>query len=223
MNNLNCQTRHKIFVSYKHGDTNVYPLSRSSATVPMASGIQLLLQCPKQTKARDYVDEFIRIAEKKDLMIYKGERDGEDLSGLSEDTIWEKFKDRIFDSTLTIVFISPNMRENKPDRDQWIPWEVYFSLRHQTREGKTSNPNALLCVVLPNKSGNYGYVEQIRHFEIITSNKAIGYTEFVNWDKFKGNMQGFIDRAYKNKEGREPVVQISKTERYISPRVTKIF
>lgn len=138
-------TGKKIFVSYKYADAQVENLSyRDNSTV------------------RDYVDEFIEKLDASDH-IYKGEKDGEDLSDLSDDVIWEKLKDRIYDSSVTIVFISPGMRETwKRDRDQWIPWEVSFSLKETSRRNKNGDPvtsytNAMLAVVLPDENGSYSY------------------------------------------------------------------
>lgn len=135
----------KIFVSYKYYDNQVQNLNgQSNSTV------------------RDYVDKF---EEKLDLEddIYKGESDGEDLSKLSEDSIWEKLKDRIYDSSVTIVFLSPGMRETwKEDKEQWIPWEISYSLKETSRKNKngdsvTSHSNAMIAVVLPDKNGLYSY------------------------------------------------------------------
>lgn len=86
---------HKIFVSYKYADSNVQNISGN--------------RWPQDT-ARTYVDKLADFIDASDN-IYKGEDDGEDLSQLEDDTIWEKLKDRIFDSTLTIVVISAGMRE----------------------------------------------------------------------------------------------------------------
>lgn len=72
------------------------------------------------TAARDYVDEIQGLLAEEDH-IYKGENDGESMESLAESTIGSKLGDKIFDSTITIVLISRGMRENKPDKDQWIP------------------------------------------------------------------------------------------------------
>lgn len=135
----------KIFISYKYADDKVNNLE---------SG--------KNSTVRDYIDEFEKIVDSSDN-IFKGESDGEDLSDLSDDTIWGTLKDRIYDSSVTIVFISPGMRESgKNDRDQWIPWEVSYSLKETSRKNKngesvTSHSNAMLAVVLPDGDNSYTY------------------------------------------------------------------
>lgn len=135
----------KIFVSYKYADDQVENLTWwSNSTV------------------RDYVTAFEGLVDSSDH-IYKGERDGEDLSFLSEETIWQKLRDRIYDSSVTVIFISPGMKEaRKRDRDQWIPWEVSYSLKETSRKNKngesiTSKTNAMLAVVLPDATGSYSY------------------------------------------------------------------
>lgn len=163
----------KIFVSYKYADDQVKDLVLG-----------------ENSTVRDYVDEFEGKLDSSDN-IYKGESEGEDLSNLSDDTIWEKLKNRIYDSSVTIVFISPGMREKwKSDRDQWIPWEVSYSLKETSRKNKngdsvTSHSNAMIAVVLPDENDSYTYYLEAKNccsggctmhhtnklFEIIKKNK----------------------------------------------------
>ena len=130
----------KIFVSYKYKDTDVYPLDGN-----------------RNTNVRAYVDKIEDYLDSTDD-IYKGESDDEDLSHLSDDTIWEKLKDRIYDSSVTIVIISPKMKERKKtDNSQWIPWEISYSLKEITRADRVSRSNAILAVTLPDSNGSYEY------------------------------------------------------------------
>ena len=135
----------KIFVSYKYSDGSVENLIDGANSTVI-----------------DYVNCFEKKLDSSDN-IYKGESDGEDLSEFSDDTIWEKLKNRIYDSSVTIVFISPDMKDPSiVDRDQWIPWEISYSLKETSRKTKkgdpvTSHTNAMLAVVIPDTKGSYSY------------------------------------------------------------------
>ena len=138
---------HKIFVSYKYADNNVK---------------QLTSNLWEETTVRDYVDMLEEYIRDYSDHIYKGESDGEDLSQLDENAIWEKLKNRIFDSTLTVVFVSRNMKTSQRERDQWIPWEISYSLKETRRKNSAGNmveshSNAILAIVLPDRSGSYNY------------------------------------------------------------------
>lgn len=138
---------HKIFVSYKYADSDVKQITNSWY----------------RDTVRTYVDKLEEYISDVSDHIYKGETDGDDLSKLSDDTIWEKLKDRIYDSTLTIVMISKGMRQTYlPDKEQWIPWEISYSLKEVSRKNisgnmVTSSSNALLAIVLPDRNGSYEY------------------------------------------------------------------
>ena len=142
----------KIFVSYKYADNNVACLIDAFKYNPF-----------KETTVRDYVDKFQSIIENTGNHINKGEKDGEDLSDFAYSTIATKLRNKIFDSSVTVVFISPNMIDpNKYERDQWIPWEISYSLKETTRTTQTgtsrkSRINGIVAVVLPDKDSQYSY------------------------------------------------------------------
>jgi MTH538 TIR-like domain (DUF1863). len=139
---------HKIFISYKYADSDVN---------------HIMGDYWESNTVRNYVDKLEEYLKNSSEHIYKGESDGEDLSRLSEETIWEKLKDRIYDSTLTIVMISKNMKEIwVNDRNQWIPWEISYSLKEISRKNSsgasvTSKTNAMLAIVVPDKNNSYYY------------------------------------------------------------------
>lgn len=130
----------KIFVSYKYSDSKVL-------AIPDVKG---------QTTARDYVDIIDSLITEEDH-IYKGEDDNESMESLADATIGSKLGDKIFDSTITIVLMTKGMKESKPEKDQWIPWELSYSLKEQSREGKNSKTNAVLAVVIPDENGSYAH------------------------------------------------------------------
>lgn len=180
---------HKVFVSYKYADNSVRALFKPNDPFGLT------------TTVRDYVDIFENKVQTFGIAVYKGEHDGEDLSQLSESTILEKLKDRIYDSSVTIVFISPNMRELfREEKDQWIPREISYSLREQSRAGRVSHSNSLLCVVLPDRTGNYYYYRTMSQFNIINNNINNGYSEVVHWDSFIQNIDYYIGKANLKKD-----------------------
>lgn len=80
------------------------------------------------------------------------------MSVLEDTTIQSILGDKIYDSTITLVLISPNMKDsNLPETEQRIPWEISYSLREQSRNGRTSKTNAVMAIVLPDANGRYDY------------------------------------------------------------------
>lgn len=136
----------KIFVSYKYSDRQVAPLSNHAFT-----------------KARHYVDELQDALSETDH-INKGEDDGESLANFTDEYIASKLRNKIYDSSITVVLLSRGMKEsNMAEKDQWIPWEISYSLRAQTRDGRQSQPNGVLAVVLPDQDGSYAWYFKEKH------------------------------------------------------------
>ncbi len=212
---------HKIFISYKYGDTSVQRLPNRTPYW-------------EQTKVRHYVDE-IQSRLKEGDHIDKVELDGEDLSQFKDETIASKLRDKIYDSSVTIVLISPNMKEPyTPERDQWIPWEISYSLKEVERADRVSRTNALLAVVLPDQAGSCEYVMTKRHccgsgctffnrsnfFTIIQENTfnrkrppvhscnqsdtiwewPFSFIHMVTWHDFIADIDGCIDNAIRIRE-----------------------
>jgi len=174
----------KIFVSYKYKDNDVKTIT--NVTQP--------------TWPCDYVD-YIKDKVLSDDDIYKGEESDEDISSWTDDDIWNHLKDKIYDSTITIVLISPNMKEpRKWQRSQWIPWEISYSLKEMTRNDRTSHSNAILAVILPDKSGSYDYYDEDELFPIIRDNIKNGYIYVVDWDDFKKYSDIDIKIAFEYKQ-----------------------
>lgn len=129
-----------IFVSYKHKDSQVANLPGEWSST-----------------ARSYVNQLEDILSSYDH-IYKGERDDDDIGDLADSTIGSKLGDKIFASSVTIVLISKGMKDPYVvEKEQWIPWEISYSLKEQTRQYGRSLANAVLAVVLPDENSSYEY------------------------------------------------------------------
>jgi hypothetical protein len=140
----------KIFVSYKYGDTLVQDLSIYEENW-FGNKIKI------QTKARHYVNELAEILESEDH-IFKGEEDGQSLADFSDEYITSSLRDKIYDSSITIVLVSKGMKNVwEAEKDQWMPWEVSYSLREYRRNGRVSLSNGIIAVVLPDDFGSYEY------------------------------------------------------------------
>jgi hypothetical protein len=132
-----------VFISYKYGDTDV--------------GCGKGINNPKSTI--DYVIELKKRFQLSSKVYDRSEGTDEDLSELPDERIEQILRDKIFYTSVTIVLMSVNMRVNAhPENNQWIPWEISYSLREQTREHGCSHANAVLAVVIPDRNNSYDYL-----------------------------------------------------------------
>lgn len=165
----------KIFISYKYGDKSVRQ-NNSCNWMHWHAGID----GGNYLTARDYVDHLME----KVLTDHtnKAEKDDEDLSHLTEEAIQQKLYDRIYDSTVTIVLISKNMKEVEHESFQWIPREVAYSLRDKTREDRTSYTNGVLAVILPDEGGSYEH--GIKHYNCVTEIQTHNFFKIISANMF---------------------------------------
>lgn len=189
---------HKTFISYKHSE---------------AQGLR---------------DRIIN-ALGDDATYYRGETsDSPDLSDTSTQNIKRVLCDMMYDTSVTIVIISPHMKESK-----WIDWEIEYCLKNITRKDRTSHTNGVVGVIMK-WNGGYDWFKQCDRnsdgcvassyderylYEIIKNNRynqnpkryscpicktfnalTGSYISFVEEDDFINNPQYYIDNAYDKSE-----------------------
>ncbi len=180
----------KVFVSYKYGDTNVPDLNKKD--VITLFGHDHFISRP--TKVRDYVDELQKLIGTENINL--GEKDGESLAEFSDDTIVTTLKKRIAQCSITIVMISKGMKTNEPEKDQWIPREVSYSLRSVPFKDFTKQMNGVLGIVLPDETGTYDWY--------YTENPQCNSTTHNTYQLFKilkNNMFNIIEKKFKECNG----------------------
>lgn len=143
-----------VFVSYKYSDVQVQDLD----IYEIEEWFGKRYRNKVTTTARHYVDKLIEKLENDDEHVYKGEDDGESMETLADSTIGSKLGDKIFYSSVTVVLVSRGMKNLfLPESEQWMPWEISYSLKEQSRQGQNSNTNGVIAVILPDQAGNYDY------------------------------------------------------------------
>lgn len=160
---------------------------------------------------------------------YKGETsDSPDLTDKSTETIKKNLKDMMYDTSVTIVILSPNMTESK-----WIDWEVEYCLKEISRKNRTSHTNGIVGVIMK-VDGDYGWFKKEgtnchgsstvsykmdKIFDIIAENHFNSnpkqwhceecktydwlngsYIAFVEEEEFLTNPKKYIDNAYDKSE-----------------------
>ena len=100
----------------------------------------------KYSESQDLRDKIIKKLGT-DATYYKGETSkSPNLTDYTTNTIRKNLADMIYDTTVMIVIISPNMKQS-----EWMEWEIKYALREQTRNGRTSHADGVVCVVQKNE------------------------------------------------------------------------
>lgn len=182
----------------------------------------------KYSEAQGLRDDIID-AMGDDATYYQGETsDSPDLTDTSTENIKKNLRDMMFDTSVTIVIISPHMKESK-----WIDWEIEYSLKKTTRKERQSQRNGVVGVIQKVKGGydwfKYSEVKDDGHvvngyrekylYDIIKNNrynqnpmvyscdkcKSVNaltgsYIAFVEEDEFLDHIDKYIDNAYDKSE-----------------------
>lgn len=164
-----------------------------------------------------------------DAVYYQGETSSSpDLSDASTESIKRKLSDMMYDTSVTIVVISPNMRNSK-----WIDWEIEYCLKNITRKGRTSHTSGVVGVIMK-YNGEYSWFkkslkngdgcistsyDETKVHSIIKNNRynqnpkvyicdicktvnalAGSYIAYVEEDTFLSNPQKYVNNAYDKSE-----------------------
>lgn len=79
-----------------------------------------------------------------DSQFYQGETcDSPDLTDYKAATIKKNLTDMMYNTSVTIVIISPNMIKSK-----WIDWEIEYCLKEISRKDRTSKTNGIVGVIM---------------------------------------------------------------------------
>lgn len=182
----------------------------------------------KYSEAQGLRDKIIE-ALGDDASYYKGETsDSPDLTDTSTENIKKNLKDMMYDTSVTIVIISPNMKES-----EWIDWEIEYCLKSITRKNRTSHTNGVVGVIMK-YNGDYSWLKTIsekddgcssssydesKMYDIINNNRfnqnpkvyscetcktvnslTGSYIALVEEETFLANPKKYIDNAYEKSE-----------------------
>jgi hypothetical protein len=182
----------------------------------------------KYSEARNLRNDIIN-ALGNNATYYQGETsDSPDLTDTSTENIKRVLTDMMYNTSVTIVVLSPHMKESK-----WIDWEVEYSLKETSRKGRTSLTNGVVGVVMKYNGGYdwlitqgtncHGYAtltyKDEKLFPIIYKNHHNSvppqwhcnkcktyyydngsYISFIEEEKFLYDPQKYIENAYEKSE-----------------------
>ncbi|MFQ8741529.1 MAG: TIR domain-containing protein [Clostridium sp.] len=138
----------------------------------------------KWSESRELRDEIIEKLGK-DASYYKGETsDSPDLTDTSTENIKKNLADMMYDTSVTIVIISPNMKKSK-----WIDWEIQYCLKNITRKDRTSHTNGIVGVIIKYNGGYDWFKTKVTHSDgcVSTSYQSDKVYDIVNNNRFNQN------------------------------------
>lgn len=193
----------------------------------------------KYSEAQRLRDDIIK-ALGDDAKFYQGERsDSPDLTDTSTENIKKNLSDMMYDTSVTIVIISPHMKESK-----WIDWEIEYCLKKIERKGRTSHTNGVVGVIMKD-NGEYSWFKRFVQnsdgctvatytenlvYDIISQNRynqtpkkyscsickcvnstTGSYISYIEEDEFLANPQKYVDEAYDKSENDAAGYELKRT------------
>lgn len=193
----------------------------------------------KHSEAQKLRDDIIK-ALGKDAVYYRGETSNSpDLSDTSTENIRKALTDMMFDTSVTIVVISPNMTESN-----WIDWEIEYCLKNINRKDRISHINGVVGVIMKYNGGYEWFKKKKRKddgciissydenkvYDIINKNRynqnpkkyscdvcktvdslTGSYIAYVEEETFLSNPNKYINNAYDKSENNAAGYNITKT------------
>lgn len=192
----------------------------------------------KYNEAQELRDKIIK-ALGDDAAYYMGETSvSPDLSDTSTENIKRVLCDMMYDTSVTIVIISPHMKESK-----WIDWEIEYCLKDETRKDRTSHTNGVVGVIMKYNGGYDWFVNHLINchgtlvvnykneylYPIIYNNHFNSkpeqwhcsvcrtydwlngsYIEYIDEEAFLKNPQKYINNAYDKSENDAEGYELTK-------------
>jgi len=183
----------------------------------------------KYSESQKLRDDILKVMGD-DASYYQGETaDSPDQTDNETNTIKENLKDMMFNTSVTIVIISPNMTDSK-----WIDWEIEYTLKEMKRGETTSRTNGIVGVIAKH-NGAYDWLVNYTEredgcsssrsfkssllYEIINENRfnekeekysceecktynqlSSSYISLIDEDKFLRDHDKYIENAYEKSQ-----------------------
>ncbi len=142
----------------------------------------------KYSEAQDLRDKIIDSLGE-DASYYQGETsDSADMTDLTTNTIKKKLTDMMFNTSVLIVIISPNMKQSK-----WIDWEIEYCIQNNTRKERTSQTNGVVAVIKKVEGGYDWFKSNGQKADGCTSSS---YYENLVYDIIKNNRYNETPKVY---------------------------
>ncbi len=165
--------------------------------------------------------------------------DSPDLTDTSTETIKRNLRNMMYDTSVTIVILSPDIKQSK-----WIDWEIEYSLKSISRKDRTSHTNGVVGVIMK-VNGSYDWLKYLvkeddgctvsyyhseKLYDIINKNRFNqnppiyscptckyynglngSYIAIIEEDEFLANPSYYIDNAYNKSENDASGYVLTKT------------